>query len=95
MHQLLLYKKKRSLKTANAVQKSLRPLYVRPGEAIVKNKYEFDNIKYYVSIIRKLQRELRLNVISFHDIGLPHNNDDINNTATTQDVDKPIERRIL
>jgi hypothetical protein len=62
------------------------------GYSIVKNKHELDNMEYYASIIQKLQRELGLKVSSFPDIGLPDNNDDINNIATTQEQDVEEER---
>ena len=62
------------------------------GYAIAKNKYEYDSMEYYASIIQKLQRELGLKVSSFPDIGLPDNNDDINNIATTQEQDVEEER---
>ena len=51
-------------KTWGALHKAWR------GYAIAKNKYEYDNMKYYAAVIQKLQHELGLPVSSFHDIAL-------------------------
>jgi hypothetical protein len=40
------------------------------GYVIAKNKYEYDRMEYYASVIQKLQNELGLRVSSFHNIGL-------------------------
>jgi hypothetical protein len=40
------------------------------GYIIAKNNYEYDKIEYYASVIKKLQNELGLTVISFPDIGM-------------------------
>lgn len=40
------------------------------GYVIAKNKDEFDRLEYYASVIRKLQKELGLEVSSFPDLGL-------------------------
>ena len=40
------------------------------GYVIAKNKYEYDRMEHYASVIQKLQNELGLRVSSFHEIGL-------------------------
>jgi hypothetical protein len=40
------------------------------GYVIAKNKYEYDRMEYYASVIQKLQNELGQRVSSFHNIGL-------------------------
>ena len=40
------------------------------GYVIAKNKYDYDRMEYYASVIQKLQNELGLRVSSFYNIGL-------------------------
>jgi hypothetical protein len=40
------------------------------GYVIAKNKYEFELMEYYASVIQKLQKELGLRISSFPELGL-------------------------
>lgn len=61
------------------------------GYVIAKNKYEYDNMKYYISLIQNIQNELGLKVSLFSDVELSDNSGGSfanNNIVITQEQDE-------
>ena len=64
------------------------------GYVIAKNKYEFDRMEYYASIIQKLQRELGLCVSSFPDLGLVPQRDGYHDVSEDDNYDVSEDDRL-
>ena len=55
------------------------------GHAIAKNKYEYESMEQYATVIQKLKREVGLRISSFSGIGLSTSRSRLNSAEVTQD----------